>query len=98
MGFTTNEGRVRIDLFRDTGKWYATGSICMADFYRGDIFEGVLRACEREFVRADQGEWPVTTSPREWLEREGTIIVLEPYHEHAHPIMLTRGRALKGGA
>lgn len=87
MGFTTNESRVRVDFFKPSGKWYGTGSIDMDAFYEGLIHECVLQACERE--QADKnGQWGYTFTPAEWLAGGGTIVCLEPYHEHSHPVML----------
>jgi hypothetical protein len=93
MNFTTQSGRVRIDFFKPSGKWYGTASVDMEGFYKGVIHDCVFAACEAEHAKGDEGEWGYTFSPRDILERDKedggwTIVCLEPYHEHSHPVML----------
>jgi predicted RNA-binding protein len=48
--YSNNPGRVRVDLFRDTGKWYATGSVDMGDKYDpNDLFGAFYHACFRAY-------------------------------------------------
>lgn len=88
--YSNNPGRVRVDLFKPGGKWYATGSIDMGAFYGSTLtHEAVYAGC---CASPDGREgWPVVSTPDEWLREDGTIVCLAPYHVHAHPVMLTRG-------
>ena len=89
--YSNNPGLVRVDLFKPSGKWYATGSIDMSEHYNdAGLHEAILVACEQQRVgEGSQEGWPVMVPPREWLSDGGTIVCLQPYHEHSHPIMLT---------
>ena len=89
MAFTTNDGRVRVDFFKPSGKWYGTASVDMSAHYKGLIQECFREACVIEAARAD-GEWGHTFTPQEWVADGGTIVCLEPYHEHPFPQMINR--------
>lgn len=93
MGFTTNDSRVRVDFFKPSGKWYGTASIDMEKHYKGVIQDCVYQACVDEYNKGDEGEWGYTFTPEDILTRDKedggwTIVCLEPYHEHSHPVML----------
>jgi len=91
MSFTTNEGRVRVDFFKPSGKWYGTASVDMSAYYKGDIHECFRRACVDEQATAPstgESEWGHTFTPQGWVAKGGTIVCLEPYHEHSHPLMI----------
>ena len=92
MAYTTKSGRVRVDFFKPSGKWYGTGSVDMQAHYKGLIHECFMEACKAEQVNPE-GEWGHTFTPESWIESGGSIVCLKPYHEHKHPIML-RGREL----
>ena len=71
MGFTTQTGRVRIDLFKESGKWYATGSVNMGPYYKhpGGPHEAVLSAARyRQALGAAGGSCPAAS---DGLERLG---------------------------
>lgn len=89
MGYSSSSSRVRVDIFKASGKWYETASIDMNNFYRGLINDCVLEACENEFKKGREGEWPITSSPSDWLKGGGYLVCADPYHEHSYPIMLT---------
>lgn len=91
MAFTTNTGRVRVDFFKPSGKWYGTASVDMTAHYKGDsgnlIHDAFMAACRAEKDNP-QGEWGHTFTPDDWIAGGGSIVCLEPYHEHSHPIMV----------
>ena len=91
MSYTTNIGRVRVDFFKPSGKWYGTASVDMSVFYDagpdGLIHDQFLRACRAE-KENPAGEWGHTFTPDSWLAGGGSIVCLKPYHVHKHPIML----------
>lgn len=91
MGYTTNDGRVRVDFFKPSGKWYGTASVDMERWYndaRGDLRECVMEACRAEAAKGSAGEWGHTFGPDGWVVDGGTIVCLEPHHKHAHPVMI----------
>lgn len=71
--FSDNPGMVRVDFFRPSGKWYMTEAHDMSDFYNEPVIHDAV--CKM-------------------LERDGRllthfdILVLEPYHKNAYPVML----------
>lgn len=91
--YSSNPGLVRVSLFKSSDKWYADGAVDMTQAYAATcIHDGLYRACTHSY-EADDGSWPVMSSPYEWLMNGGTIVCLEPYHIYAHPVMLTSGTA-----
>ena len=74
MGFSEKDSMVRVDFFKDTGKWYCTEAIDFHDVYNvDDIIYACRFAIKRHVVNRLSGM---------------TAIILEPYHENSHPIML----------
>lgn len=96
MGYSSKDSRVRVTLFKESGKWYSDESVDMYDRWSGcaTIHDALMAACADEF-EAEEGAWSLSSHPLEWLESGGTIVCLDPYHEHAHPIMLTPAFARK---
>lgn len=89
MGYINQDGRVRVDVFKSSGKWYTTCSVDMEGYYAAPLLHKALfDACSRE--QATGSGWDLTTSPEQWLQDGGMIVCSEPYHKHSHPIMLTR--------
>lgn len=75
MGYSENPEMVRVDFFRESGKWYTTEAIRWIG-YRGDIFEEFrksLMAADVGFGKRLSGMWAVC---------------LEPYNEHKFPLMI----------
>lgn len=75
MGYTDDEGMVRVDFFRPGGKWYTTEAINMTEVY--DLFpaEGLKKALAAQVGTRLSGMWAVC---------------LEPYCAHAFPVMVTK--------
>lgn len=71
--FSDTPGMVRVDYFKSSGKWYMTEAHDMTEFW---------------------DELSIHEAVRKTLERDGrflpyfTIVVLEPYHRNAHPVMI----------
>lgn len=93
-GYSNNPGNVRIDLFRDGGKWYASGSVNMSSQYNAsDLHSAVFQACRDSKLNETTNEgWPLSRTPDEWLADGGFIICLEPHSWSSSPIMLTAER------
>lgn len=73
MGYHVNDSMVRVDRFKERGKWYDSHAVDMGSVYNHpDIHEALKECLLVEGIKID-----------------GFIIVcLEPYHVHSHPIML----------
>lgn len=80
MGYSMNEGCVRVDIFKPSGKWYETFAVDMREFYRGDIIDALKKGMDKNPDLSER--W------RGWLDNGGLIVCLEPYHQHSHPICL----------
>jgi hypothetical protein len=79
-GYSENPGNVRVDRFkRRSGKWYDTFSVDMNKYWQGSTFlihEAVEFAIEDRIGTVGLDDW--------------IYVVTEPYHEHAHPVMLKK--------
>jgi hypothetical protein len=90
--YSDNEGAVRVDFFRESGKWIATESIDMTGFYFGRVesVQGrkekahLLPAAIIEAIRSDE-----TMHARDGsLRYAGSwAVCLDPYHEFSYPQM-----------
>lgn len=72
--YSVTPGMVRVDFFKESGKWYMTEDLDMSDFWDygigpGEAVEQALEAKGRNL-------------------KHFTRVVLEPYHKLAYPVML----------
>ena len=72
--YNSNPGSVRVDFFKESGKWYMTEDVDMSEFWDfgigpQDAVEAALEAKGRNL-------------------KHFTRVVLEPYHKYAYPVML----------
>lgn len=72
--YSENSGMVRVDFFKESGKWYMTEAVDMSDFWDygiipHDAVEAALEAKGRNL-------------------KHFTRVVLEPYHKSAYPVFL----------
>ena len=72
--YSNNPGSVRVDLFKESGKWYMTEDVDMSEFWDfgigpHDAVEAALEAKGRNL-------------------KHFTRVVLDPYHLLAYPVML----------
>lgn len=84
MGYSDNPASVRVDFFKESGKWYCTEAVEWCG-YDAALIHDAFRDSLRIHLTQEDG--------RIRLE-EMTAVCLEPYHEHAHPLMM-RVRAIK---
>lgn len=77
--YNDNPGMVRVDYFKPGGKWYMTEAIEMpdAEYSAPNIHEAVRRSLDASRPDREPGWWS-----------QFTVVVLEPYHQHAHPVMI----------
>ena len=71
--YSNNAASVRVDVFQPSGKWYETLEVIWPHYYGKDM--GIKEA----FKLALEGR----------IHHGMTYVCLEPYHEHAHPLMVT---------
>lgn len=82
MGFTTDDRRVRVDFFKESGKWYSTEEIIW-DRFKSEMGSEDVRweLIIETFKRCLQEQFPESFIGM-------TAVCLEPYHENAFPVML----------
>ena len=74
--YSDNVGSVRVDFFKESGKWKYTEAIDMSDFYYDDL---IHRAFRKALIKHFNGE----------VRFVGLrAICLEPHHKYSHPISL----------
>jgi hypothetical protein len=80
MGYSEKEDMVRVDFFKEGGKWYCTEAVRWTGCYRneGDDFCSIHDAFKQS-LRDHLGGHRLS---------EMIAVCLEPYHEHSHPIMI----------
>jgi len=101
MGYTTNDGMVRVDRFKPGGKWYDTWEVNMSGYYNldagksevtGETLPPTWLAVERAILDALERSVGVgRTDCRERAVaqfRKWNWVCLEPYHAQAYPIMI----------
>ncbi len=76
MGFHPEDCMVRVDRFKERGKWYDTFAIDMSRHYDHPDLHDAIEFC----IRA------AGYTLQDWV-----FVCLEPYHKNAHPVML-KGR------
>ena len=72
--YSDNPGNVRVDFFKESGKWYMTEEVNMYEFWDYGLtpHEAVEAALEKKGRNL----------------KHFTRVVLEPYHRSAYPVML----------
>ena len=77
--FSNDEADCRVDIFKPNGKWYTTTTINMSHNYNSpDLKQSIKDLLLLQKWDTDNG----------WI-----FVCLEPYHQHAHPIMLKENRS-----
>ena len=80
MGFIVDESMVRVDFWKESGKWYETVAIKW-DRYEAEI-NGEIELIHQTFRR-------LCLAQHKRLCQEGwTATCLEPYHKDSHPISI----------
>lgn len=78
MGYSNNPAMVRVDFFKESGKWYATGEMNWNTYDNDELIHAVFIRCLNEQF-GDR-------------YKEMIAICLKPYHVHSHPLMIKPGR------
>lgn len=72
--YSNNPETVRADLFKDSGKWYTTVELNMGPYYDEPLIHDAVRRAYVDNISPNMSGM--------------TVVVLEPYHKHSHPVML----------
>lgn len=71
--YSPRPGYVRADIFRPHLKWYETCMLDMSEFYdTPHVIDAVQIAWHRQYQNDEAGMY---------------LVVLQPYHKNAHPVM-----------
>jgi hypothetical protein len=75
MGYSIDESMVRVDFFKESGKWYATEAVKWIGYRNTLIYDAFENSLREHFKGIPRyvGMWAVC---------------LVPYHEHSCPIMI----------
>ena len=77
--YSSNEGMVKVDFYRVSGKWYMTEAWDMSKFYNERM--GPVEAVEKMLSTTERGVH---------LMEQFIVVVDEPYHAQAYPVMLVK--------
>lgn len=80
MGYIESESHVRVDIFKDSGKWYTTISIDMNKVYNEPFIHDALKKCleDTNWKPAENKDFS-----NGWF-----AVCLEPYHINSFPIVV----------
>jgi hypothetical protein len=86
MGFAVDPAVVRVDFFRELGKWYTTEAVLWPLYHDCEVEGGRVILLHDVFLTAlSRHLWDVK---HHRVRLNGMWAVrLEPYHEHSHPLM-----------
>jgi len=74
MNYSDKNNSVRVDFFRPSGKWYTTEAVLWDEPFKGGLIHNVFHSVLKRHLKGRMsGMW---------------ALCLEPYHEHAFPLML----------
>lgn len=82
MGYNSDDSMVRVDFFRESGKWYTTEEMKW-DRWSMKLADGSTELVDETFERCLNQEFGDSF-------RGMIAICLEPYHENAFPLMVRR--------
>jgi len=82
MGYTTDDQMVRVDFFRPSGRWYTTEQLKWDRYFTNEE-DGSVELIMDTFDRCLVEQFFDL-----YVKDRLYAICLEPYHEHAFPLML----------
>jgi hypothetical protein len=75
MGYSEIDSMVRVDFFKESGKWYTTEAIDMNNWYNEPLIHDAISKA-------------IITAIGDRLS-DMTAVILEPYHINSHPVMIS---------
>ena len=83
--YSENPNMVRVDYWKESGKWYMTEAVDMDNVYQVPLVQVAVEVAMND-------HWEKTRSPdRRQAWNQFTITVTEPYHMNAYPVMVKAG-------
>lgn len=76
MGYSENSAMVRVDFFKESGKWYTTEAVEWVGSYEEDIMRGFAQS----LVNHLKGRLS-----------DMDAVCLHPYHKYEYPIQIKQG-------
>lgn len=80
MNYSRKSNQVRVDFFKESGKWYDTVKMEWLHYGKETLIHDAFLLSLRARFTGYQGM---------------TAVCLEPYHEHAHPLMIKKWNEAK---
>jgi hypothetical protein len=84
MGYTDDESMVRVDFFKESGKWYTTEAVRWTGEWGGNS------VIHEEFAKSLRDHFSKDVGSEKRLS-EMDAICLYPYHKNKHPIQIKKG-------
>ena len=76
MGYTDDERMVRVDFFKESGKWYCTEAVkWTGEYHSNSLMHDEFKKSLRDHLKGER-------------LNDMVAVCLEPYHIHSHPIMM----------
>lgn len=76
--YSDSENSVRVDFFKESGKWYTTEEVKWDGAYYSGLINDCFKKVLRHHLKTDSGG----------MRLSGMVAVcLEPNHEHQYPLM-----------
>lgn len=91
MNYSDDNHSVRVDFFKESGKWYCTEAVKFFE-YQGQIHHAFAKALALHLKKPNG---PVSPNDSAYRLSGMTAVCLEPYHDHAHPLMMSVDDAIK---
>jgi len=82
MGYSDDPAMMRVDFFKESGKWYVTEAVKWTGKWSGK--DSLIHD---EFAKSLRDHFK--DNPRRLSEMDA--VCLHPYHEHEHPLMIRKG-------
>ncbi|MFW6046657.1 MAG: hypothetical protein ACOCP4_02560 [Candidatus Woesearchaeota archaeon] len=76
MNYSNEPYMVRVDIFKPSGKWYQTIAVNFQGLYEEPLIHNQIE-------KGLEGYGWNIKSHKGWK-----VVVLEPYHQHSHPVMI----------
>ena len=74
MGYSVHDCMVEVVLFKSSGKWCRSEAINMNTVYYTPSVQDAVLSCWTDQVGNLHSDW--------------MLVCLEPYHQHAHPVLI----------
>jgi len=87
MGYTTDDSMIRVDFFKESGKWYTTEAVKIEYPKRLGLTEVFAKSLKNHFIKEGNPE----------RLSEMTAVCLYPYYDDSFPVMIKNGDWLNYG-